>query len=97
MGFQVIDGQEGQAMRQRHALPEGSANNQATNQARAAGCGDCVKCVMADPRLLQGFGHQAGKLLQMRPRRDFRHHAAKGRVFGLLAENRFGQDCAIRT
>jgi hypothetical protein len=32
----------------------------------------------------------------MRARRDFRDHAAKGRVFGLLAEDGFGQDCAIR-
>jgi hypothetical protein len=32
----------------------------------------------------------------MRPRGDFRHHTAKGRVFLLLAEHRFGQDGAIR-
>jgi hypothetical protein len=32
----------------------------------------------------------------MRPGGDFGHNAAKGRMFGLLAKNRFRQNGAIR-
>jgi hypothetical protein len=35
-------------------------------------------------------------MLQMRPRGDFGHHTAKGRVFLQLAEDGLGQDGAIR-
>jgi hypothetical protein len=52
---------------------------------------------MADARLPHSISHQNRKALQMRARRDFRHHTAEGRVFRLLAEDGLGQNYTIRT
>jgi hypothetical protein len=48
-----------------------------------------------DAGILQYVGHQARQMLQMRPRGNFRHNAAKGCMFCLLAKNRLSQDRAI--
>jgi hypothetical protein len=92
----MIDGEKGQAMRQRHTFAEGSANNQPADQPRARRGRHGMEARIADAGFPHDFGDQVGQMLQMRPRGDFRHYAAEGRVFLLLTEYCLGQDAAIR-
>jgi hypothetical protein len=96
MGFKMVHGDEGQIMRKRHPFGKGSAYDQATNKARASrGC-HTAKFSVAEACPCKNIGHKVRQILQMRPGGDFGHNAAKSRMFGLLAENRFRRNGAIR-
>jgi hypothetical protein len=96
MGFQVIDGDERQAMGQRHALGEGSPHDQSTDEPGTRCCRDRIKRRIADAGLGHDARHKPRQMLQMRPRGNFRHHAAKGCVFLQLAKDGLSQNGAIR-
>jgi hypothetical protein len=91
MRFQVVDGQVGNAPRRRDALAERRADQQPADQPRPRRRRHGREVARRDPGLVQHVPNQRRQVLQMRARRDLRHHAAIGGVVGELAQHRLGQ------
>ena len=94
MRLQMVHRHEAPAGGHRHAPGQAGANDQPADQPRPRGRRDGAKLRRRQPRLVQHLPDQSGKIPQMRPRRDFRHHAAKRHVL-LLAQHRLAQHRAI--
>ena len=94
MGFQMIDGDKGEAARRRQGLSRHHADQHAADQPWSRRGGDGVDAVPADARLVEGRLHDAADLVQMRAGRDLRHHAGEGLVVGQLLMHHVGQHLA---
>ncbi len=94
MAFEMIDRQQRQPARRREALGRHQADNDAADQAGAGGCRHTVEIVPADARFVHRLGDQPVEMLDMGAGGDFRHNAAKGRMFGDLRENDVGENFA---
>jgi hydroxymethylbilane synthase len=95
MAFQVIDGDQRLAGRERQALGGDQPDHDAADQPGAGGRGDRVDLGQLDARLGKRAGDEIGQDFDMGPRGDLRHHAAERPVRGFLAGQPMRQDASI--
>ena len=95
VALEMVDGGKGQGVCRRDRLGRHDANDDAADQAGAAGCGDAVKFAEAEA----GIGHclrdDAVEVVEMRAGGDFRHDAAIGTVLVELRQHDVRQNRAI--
>ena len=91
MAFQVVDGDEGQAVHGGDRLGRHDADDHAADQPRPAGRGDAAE-IEAEARFGHGAGDQPVEVFQMGTRRDFRNDAADRAVVGELRQHEIGEN-----
>ena len=94
VAFQMVDREKRFARGKRDRLGGGKPHHDATDQTRPGGSGHGVKFAETDPGLRHRRCNNAIECLDMRARRDFRHHATERRMRRALAQDDIGTDTA---
>ena len=92
MRFEMVDGDERLADRERDSLSRHQSDNDPSDEAGPRGGCDAIKVPDGRPRVRKRPRDQRVDDLDMGARRDFRHDAAKGCVRRDLAHHFIGQD-----
>ena len=92
----MIDRDQRLARRVRERLAGDEPDHHPADQAGTGGRGDRVDVRQRESRIGEHGFDERGEAVDMRARRDLRHHAAIGAMLGLLPGDAMREDAAVR-
>ncbi len=95
MAFEVIDSREREAMDERNRLRRHKPGQETADEARPGGRGNAGEIAELKARFGERRLYQTVQNLHMRASRDFRHHAAIGRVIIKLRPHNIRKDYPV--